>query len=234
MCRREFAYGIDGRITRLAPDQASGDPRETQIHGPGPSICSKCGAVWMLGSWKWRVALAQAQAATCPACRRAAEDDPAGAVTLSDPDTLGGRKWLLDLVRRHEAAEVRKNPLSRGIRISESDGGLEITTTDSRLPQIIGEAAQDAFGGELRYRFGGCMLRLGWTPCPPAGAPASEVRGSQPRPLRASEGLLRLVEAWPQHLTCRSHARPHMKTASASRVKAVPEEVVEVHRAMAV
>jgi len=49
---------------------------------PEPTVCPECKAVFHQGRWQWLETPASAHHETCPACKRANDDMPAGYVTL--------------------------------------------------------------------------------------------------------------------------------------------------------
>ncbi len=57
----------------------------------GSAVCPQCDAVYQAGNWTWNrpenTVVHNAQSVTCPACRRIADNVPAGTLTLS-----GGRQ----------------------------------------------------------------------------------------------------------------------------------------------
>jgi hypothetical protein len=118
-----------------------------------PTACTGCGALYRAGRWTWGAAPADAQRTTCPACRRIADDYPAGIVTLSGPFQAGHRSEIEGLVRNVEEREKQEHALKRVMAIREDGDALVITTTDARLARGIGEAIRHAYQGELDYQF---------------------------------------------------------------------------------
>ena len=100
----------------------------------------------------------------CPACRRIADKQPAGILTLSGTSLESHKTEILNLVRHKEEAEKADHALNRIIGIEERDGVVVITTTDIHLPRRIGEALKRAFHGrlELHYEEDGYFLRATW------------------------------------------------------------------------
>ncbi len=130
----------------------------------GPALCPDCGAVYRAGRWRWELAPAQAKRARCPACERLRSREPGGSVMLSGRFLAGHRDEILGRVRNCEQAEKSTHPMQRIMAIAASGGGLRITTTDAHLARRIGDALQDAFKGELDYRYQEeeRLLRVAW------------------------------------------------------------------------
>jgi NMD protein affecting ribosome stability and mRNA decay len=132
---------------------------------PDPTACSTCGALYRAGRWTWGAAPMDAHRTVCPACRRVADDYPAGIVTLSGPFVAGHREEIEGLVRNVEEREKAEHALKRVIAIRPEGDGLVVTTTDARLARGIGEAVHHAYQGELDYVFTEAenVLRVSWS-----------------------------------------------------------------------
>lgn len=117
------------------------------------------------GRWQWSQPLEGAHPHVCPACRRIAEELPAGVVTLHRPASHL-KDQVIGLVRNEEAAEKGEHPLNRVIAIEEADGDLLVSTTDIHLPRRIGEALKRAYHGELVMHFDdhAYFARVEWYP----------------------------------------------------------------------
>lgn len=132
---------------------------------PDPTACSTCGALYRAGRWTWGAAPMDAHRTVCPACRRIADDYPAGIVTLTGPFVAGHRAEIEGLVRNVEEREKAEHALKRVIAIRPEGDGLVVTTTDARLARGIGEAVHHAYQGELDYVFTEAenVLRVSWS-----------------------------------------------------------------------
>jgi NMD protein affecting ribosome stability and mRNA decay len=158
-----------GRLHR----QRFGNPRLTEeVHDPyrsasktGPQRCSKCGAIYLRGRWRWQ-GLTPPPPATivCPACRRSADRYPAGQVIVSGSFAAAHGAEILRLVRNVEAAETREHPLHRIMAVKHRGGAIEVTTTDVHLPRRLGHALEDAWGGTLKTHYDeqGYFARVTW------------------------------------------------------------------------
>jgi NMD protein affecting ribosome stability and mRNA decay len=131
---------------------------------PEPTVCPRCGAVFHKGHWSWAARPARANEAVCPACRRIADNCPAGTLRLSGSFLAAHREEVLNVVRHQEREAKKEHPLSRIIGITASKAGLMVTTTDMHLPRRIGEALWHAYHGELKLHYAedARMIRMTW------------------------------------------------------------------------
>jgi hypothetical protein len=147
------------------------DPYQTQQKLHEPTVCEGCGAVYHAGRWQWGPSPEPAHKGHCPACRRIAEELPAGIVTLHGSFARDHKDEIVGLAHNEEAAEQAEHPLNRIMAIEESDEGLVIRTTDIHLPHRLGTALKRAFHGELDIHFdeAGYFVRVDWRPPVRAG-----------------------------------------------------------------
>ena len=140
------------------------DPYAARRKPHGPSRCPGCAAVFADGRWQWGEAPPDAQAVTCPACQRARDDMPAGIVTLAGDFHLTHRAEILGLIRHVEEREAKQHALKRIMRVTESEGEVEILTCEASLARAIGEAIAHAYKGDLAYHYpdGAGVLRVRW------------------------------------------------------------------------
>lgn len=144
------------------------DPYRLQrIEGSG--ICPQCEAVCQAGNWTWNwpenTVMSNAQTVTCPACRRIADNQPAGTLTLSGSFLLKHRNEIINLVHNTEKQEKSEHALERIIQLTDSAGDLTVTTTGIHLANRLGHALEAAFKGKAHYRYGDNKygLSVSWT-----------------------------------------------------------------------
>lgn len=165
------------RRTRSKTHPAASQPRvdhilasmETDLYGQkgklsDPTACSGCGALYRKGRWTWSAVPADAAKTKCPACRRIADDYPAGIITLSGDFAREHGDEIRGLVAHVEEREKKEHPLNRIMAIERDGDALVVKTTNARLARGIGEALEHAYRGELDYRFTEAenVLRVGW------------------------------------------------------------------------
>lgn len=154
------------RIAGRAQEDHILDPYQAQQKLPEPTACPQCGAIYHHGRWQWGQRPADAHEHQCPACRRIAEQLPAGIVTVHGDFARRHKAEITGLARHAEAAEKGEHALNRIIGIEETDAGLVINTTDIHLPRRLGEALKRAFHGDLdmHYDEHGYFVRVDWRP----------------------------------------------------------------------
>jgi hypothetical protein len=109
--------------------------------------------------------VSNAQTVTCPACRRIADNQPAGTLTLSGSFLLKHRNEIINLVHNTEKQEKSEHVLERIIQLTDSAGDLTVTTTGIHLANRLGHALEAAFKGKAHYRYGDNKygLSVSWT-----------------------------------------------------------------------
>lgn len=129
-----------------------------------PTQCTSCSAVFVDGRWQWIEPPRGANVVTCPACRRIADDYPAGELTLTGAFVTSHGEEIVGLIRNTEEREKSEHPLQRLIRIDEKSGRMVVTTTDIHLPRRIAHALEAAYKGQLKthYDEAGYFVRIAW------------------------------------------------------------------------
>lgn len=156
--------GSDKHYRDRIYDDRRHDPYQTKGKPRQPAVCSGCGAAFHHGRWMWATAPEGAATTECPACHRIRDKQPAGFVTLAGVPTRDERDALVHLVRNVETHEKAEHPLHRIIAIDEGADQIEVTTTDTHLPQRIGEAVKHARKGKLEIVYGHdeYVVRVHW------------------------------------------------------------------------
>jgi NMD protein affecting ribosome stability and mRNA decay len=129
-----------------------------------PTVCPECSAVYREGRWQWTDAPANAHKETCPACHRVYDNQPAGYVTLEGPFFEAHSEEIGRLVQHHVEHERTEHPLKRIIAMTNQQGAMLVTTTDTHLARGIGEAVRHAYQGELKteHTSGENLVRVYW------------------------------------------------------------------------
>lgn len=161
--RRTRVAGHPGRKNRLLQTDRH-DTYRRRGNWPEPTWCPRCDAVFTKGRWTWDPVPPGAAELVCPACRRIADQYPAGTLILEGPFFETHREQLINLVRNVEKAEKSAHPLERIMAIEEEDGRARVTTTGVHLARRIGEALFRAYEGDLSYQYGDGvkLIRATW------------------------------------------------------------------------
>jgi hypothetical protein len=133
----------------------------------GAAYCP-CGNVFRSKRWygaEGGAAPKGGQSLVCPACRRIADRNPAGIVSLRGDFLLDHLNEIDNLIRNTAQTTAMKNPLGRVIHIGKEKGGVVITTTDAKLAQKIGREVFKAHGGDLHFQWtaGDEFVRVNWS-----------------------------------------------------------------------
>jgi NMD protein affecting ribosome stability and mRNA decay len=148
--------------------------RSTDVYGlktvpREATACRGCGAVYRNKRWYAAEAAggaARGEATTmCAACKRVADANPAGIVTLHGSYLHAHEAEILSRIRQTEAQSRLKNPLGRIMEITHEGDGLTIATTEDKLAQKLGRDVFKAYGGELNYRWSRDqhLVRVSWS-----------------------------------------------------------------------
>ena len=150
--------------SKLFPERVH-DAYKSSAKLPTPTVCPKCGAVFVGGRWQWVTGPESAHRELCPACHRIQDHLPAGYVKLEGEFVQDHRVELKELARNLEKKEKTEHALQRIIDIADEDGALLITTTDVHLAHGIGEALRHAYKGELESHYNPeeKLLRVRWS-----------------------------------------------------------------------
>lgn len=147
------------------------DPYIPDEHREEGTVCTQCGAVYVNQHWtldeKQRALLiggAVTRKVVCPGCKKIAERNPHGIVTLSGDYWPQHREEILNLIRNEESRAMGTNPLERIMDIREEGGELIIETTNEKLAQRLGRHIDKAHKGEIDYRWSNDnhLVRVYW------------------------------------------------------------------------
>lgn len=131
---------------------------------PEPTQCSRCGAVFTNGRWSWDDPAVRTNETVCPACRRIADNYPAGIIELRGEFFHQRREEILNLSRNIEEQEKGEHPMERIIAIKNEGDHTVITTTGIHIARRIGEAVSRSYKGKLscRYNRSDKSIRVAW------------------------------------------------------------------------
>lgn len=136
--------------------EKSHDPYRME-HVSGAALCPQCGARYQEGNWTWHIpeitVVGNAEETICPACRRIADDRPAGTLTLSGKFLHDHQQEIVNLIHHTEGVEKAEHAQERIIKVVEVNDGLEVTTTGIHLASRIGHALNNAYKGSSHYHY---------------------------------------------------------------------------------
>lgn len=147
---KRAAYGRRDRLVKQKRD----DVYKARRKWPEPTVCTECAAVFEGGRWLWKERPKEAHAVVCPACRRIADNYPAGYLEIRGPFFNEHREEILGLVRNVEQQEMAERPLERIVAITDGEGGVSVTTTGIHVARRIGEALARSYKGDFFFQYG--------------------------------------------------------------------------------
>ncbi len=127
---------------------------------PDPTVCSRCHAVYSNGRWTWNLVPESANYIECSACKRIAENNPAGFIEIVGDFFNEHRNEILNLVRNIEKTESTEHPMERIMSIADRKESKIITTTGIHIARRIGDALFRAYEGSLDYKYEDSETRL--------------------------------------------------------------------------
>ncbi len=152
-----------GRVDRMRVKGSKDSYRLTEKL-PGGATCQSCGSTVQEGRWTWSVPAEGAASATCPACRRVADDYPAGYLMLEGSFFGENRGEIMNLVRNVAKAEKGEHPMERIMAIRKDGETTLITTTGVHIARRLGDSLKRSYRGDLKvnYEDGEKRIRVSW------------------------------------------------------------------------
>jgi NMD protein affecting ribosome stability and mRNA decay len=163
MNKREFAVprvGSKALIRTLnrrgvRDDKSPQDVRKTPVLHE-PTVCARCGAVFLRKTWRHNHALTdeqieQGQWGFCPACQQLARQEGQGRVIVRGAGALRNKEAIRKRVENVAARAGKTQPERRLVSIDANDGELELLTTSQKLAHRLAHELKKAFGGKVTY-----------------------------------------------------------------------------------
>lgn len=141
-----------GRKDRLIKEKRH-DTYLNRAKLPEPTVCKKCGSVFAGGRWTWKNKPEKYNESMCPACRRSADNYPAGEISISGIFYDNHKDEILNLIQNTEKQEKSERPLERIMAIKTERETTIVTTTGIHLARRIGEALSRAYKGDFSFQY---------------------------------------------------------------------------------
>jgi hypothetical protein len=131
---------------------------------PENSLCTECGVVFLNGRWSWNKPTGKVNNAVCPACRRSADNYPAGRIEIKGDFFNEHREEILNLISNIEKHEKEKHPLERIMSVIDEKDHTLVTTTGIHIARRIGDALSQSYKGEYSFQYaeGDKSIRVYW------------------------------------------------------------------------
>jgi NMD protein affecting ribosome stability and mRNA decay len=160
--RRKKSKGL---IRALHREFARDDKSPAVVYKGGkyrePTVCARCGAVFLDKTWRRDHKLTPTQIergewAFCPACDQVARHEGQGRLMISGSGAVGRREAIVRRIRNVERRAMWTHPERRVASISAIDRngrGLEVITTSQKLAHRIAHELRKLFGGKTSYKW---------------------------------------------------------------------------------
>lgn len=126
--------------------------------------CTECGVVFINGRWSWNKPTGNVNKAVCPACRRSADNYPAGRIEIKGTFFNEHREEILNLISNTEKHEKEKHPLERIMSVVDGKDHILVTTTGVHIARRIGDALSQSYKGDYSFQYaeGDKSIRVNW------------------------------------------------------------------------
>ena len=131
---------------------------------PEPTLCTKCGALFLKGRWSWEKPTGETNKAVCPACKRSADNFPAGRIEIKGEFFNEHREEILNLITNIEKQEKERHPLERIMSVKDESDYTLVTTTGIHIARRIGDALSGSYKGDYSFKYaeGEKSIRVYW------------------------------------------------------------------------
>jgi hypothetical protein len=124
-----------------------------------PTVCARCGAVYLRKSWRHNHTLTdemleRRQWGFCPACEQVSRLEGQGRLIIRGSGALERRDLIRQRIENVARRAMRAQPERRIVSFDEisSDGGaIEVLTTSQKLTHRIAHELHKLFGGRASY-----------------------------------------------------------------------------------
>ncbi len=129
-----------------------------------PTLCTGCSALFLNGRWSWKKPTGKTNKAICPACRRSADNYPAGRIEIKGEFFNEHRQETLNLISNIEKQEKERHPLERIMSVKDEKDYTLVTTTGIHIARRIGEALSRSYKGDYSFQYakGDKSIRVYW------------------------------------------------------------------------
>ncbi len=126
-----------------------------------PTICARCGAVYLRKTWRHDHQLTEEMLGRrrwgfCPACEQVSRVEAQGRLIIRGPAAAANRDLIRSRIENVVRHGLKTQPERRIVSIDtiESDGeALEILTTSQKLTHRIAHELKKLFGGRTAYNW---------------------------------------------------------------------------------
>jgi NMD protein affecting ribosome stability and mRNA decay len=151
------AKGLTRALARVGVRDEKGPHVARKIPAPHePTVCARCGAVFLRKTWRHNHALNEdqiehSQWGFCPACVQVAKEEGQGRVIIHGAEAGRNEEAIRQRIENVAKRAAKTQPERRIVDIAASGGGLEVLTTSQKLAHRVAHELKKAFGGRVTY-----------------------------------------------------------------------------------
>ncbi len=121
-----------------------------------PTVCARCGAVFLRKTWRHNHALSEAQIegaewGFCPACQQVSRREGQGRLLIRGAAAGRNRDAIEKRIHNVVARATKTQPERQLVSLDARDSGLEVLTTSQKLAHRLAHELKKAFGGRVTY-----------------------------------------------------------------------------------
>ena len=121
-----------------------------------PTVCARCGAVFLRKTWRHNHVLSDAQIERrqwgfCPACHQVSQQEGQGRLLIKGVATAASRDTIAQRIQNVAKRASKTQPERRLVSLDNRDGELEVLTTSQKLAHRLAHELKKAFGGRVAY-----------------------------------------------------------------------------------
>ncbi len=125
-----------------------------------PTICARCGSVYLRRTWRHDHELSDAQLKRgrwgfCPACQQVARLEGQGRLLIRGAGVAAQAKQIRSRIENVAEHAGRTQPERKLVSIDQlsRQGGIEVLTTSQKLTHRLAHELKKAFGGRVAYNW---------------------------------------------------------------------------------
>jgi NMD protein affecting ribosome stability and mRNA decay len=121
-----------------------------------PTVCARCGAVFLRKTWRHNHVLSDAQIERrqwgfCPACHQVSPQEGQERLLIKGVATAARRDTIAQRIQNVAEHASKTQPERRLVSLDNRDGELEVLTTSQKLAHRLAHELKKAFGGRVGY-----------------------------------------------------------------------------------
>jgi NMD protein affecting ribosome stability and mRNA decay len=121
-----------------------------------PTICARCGAVYLRKKWRHNYSLTDEQMERgewgfCPACIQVSRQEGQGRLIIRGDGVAANRGAIRRRIENVAARAALMQPERRIVSNEETPEGMDLITTSQKLAHRLAHELKKAFGGKVAY-----------------------------------------------------------------------------------